>query len=51
MWIVICGWFESSGYTAWLRGRYILAPSDRFFDVDMELLKAYVEEAHMCVYA
>jgi hypothetical protein len=51
MWIVICGWFESSGYPIWLRGGYILAPSDHFFDADMELLKAYAEEAHTCVYA
>ena len=32
-------------------GGYILAPSDHFFDADIELIKAYAEEAHKCIYA
>ena len=31
-------------------GGYILAPSDHFFDSDVELIRAFVEEAHKCVY-
>ena len=31
-------------------GGYILSPSDHFFDVDVELLKAFSEEAIKCVY-
>ena len=31
-------------------GRYILAPSDHFFEADIELLDAYGEEARRCVY-
>lgn len=31
-------------------GGYILAPSDHFFDADLELIKAFVDEAHQCVY-
>ncbi|NIM13789.1 MAG: hypothetical protein GTO45_17095 [Candidatus Aminicenantes bacterium] len=31
-------------------GGYILAPSDHFFDADMELLKAFADEARSCVY-
>jgi uroporphyrinogen decarboxylase len=31
-------------------GGFILAPSDHFFDSDVELIKAFVDEAHKCVY-
>ena len=31
-------------------GGYILAPSDHFFDADIELLKAFADEAHKCTY-
>jgi uroporphyrinogen-III decarboxylase len=31
-------------------GGYILAPSDHFFDADVELLKAYAQAASTCVY-
>jgi uroporphyrinogen decarboxylase len=31
-------------------GGYILAPSDHFFDADLELLCAFAEEARNCVY-
>jgi uroporphyrinogen decarboxylase len=31
-------------------GRYILAPSDHFFDADPVLLAAFVDEARQCVY-
>ena len=31
-------------------GGYILAPSDHFFDADLELLEAYADEARKCVY-
>jgi len=31
-------------------GGYILAPSDHFFDADIELLKAFTDEARNCVY-
>lgn len=32
-------------------GRYILCPSDHFFDADLELIEAFADEAHRCVYA
>jgi uroporphyrinogen-III decarboxylase len=31
-------------------GGYILSPSDHFFDADVNLIKAYAEEAKSCVY-
>ncbi len=31
-------------------GGYILAPSDHFFDADLELIKAFGEEARKCIY-
>jgi uroporphyrinogen-III decarboxylase len=31
-------------------GGYILCPSDHFFDADLELLRAFGEEAKRCVY-
>lgn len=31
-------------------GGFILAPSDHFFDADPELIKAFVDEAHKCIY-
>ena len=31
-------------------GRYILAPSDHFFDVDPALLRAFVQQAHASTY-
>jgi uroporphyrinogen-III decarboxylase len=31
-------------------GAYILAPSDHFFEAEPELLRAFVDEAHQCVY-
>jgi hypothetical protein len=31
-------------------GGYILAPSDHFFDADIELIRAYADEARKCVY-
>ena len=31
-------------------GRYILSPSDHFFDADPELLRAFADEAHKCMY-
>jgi uroporphyrinogen decarboxylase len=31
-------------------GGYILAPSDHFFDADMELLAAFADEARSCLY-
>jgi uroporphyrinogen-III decarboxylase len=32
-------------------GGYILSPSDHFFDADLNLLEAFVDEAHKCVYS
>ena len=32
-------------------GGYILSPSDHFFDADVELLKAFADEARRCVYS
>jgi len=32
------------------RGRYILAPSDHFFEADLGLLHAFADEAARCVY-
>jgi len=32
-------------------GGYILSPSDHFFDADIELLKAFADEARRCVYS
>ena len=31
-------------------GGYILAPSDHFFDADIELLKTFSDEAMKCIY-
>jgi len=31
-------------------GGYVLAPSDHFFDADVELIRAFAEEARSCVY-
>jgi hypothetical protein len=31
-------------------GGYILCPSDHFFDADVELLKAFADEARKCTY-
>ena len=31
-------------------GGFILSPSDHFFDADNRLIRAFVEEAHRCVY-
>ncbi len=31
-------------------GGYILSPSDHFFDADLELIAAFVDEAHTCIY-
>ena len=31
-------------------GGYILCPSDHFFDADIELIKAFADEARRCVY-
>lgn len=31
-------------------GGYILSPSDHFFDADPALIRAFVEEAHKCIY-
>jgi uroporphyrinogen-III decarboxylase len=36
--------------TAGVGGRYILSPSDHFFDADIELLHAFADEARNCVY-
>lgn len=38
--------FEAAGEN----GGYILAPSDHFFDADVELIKAFADEARKCVY-
>lgn len=38
--------FEAAGEN----GGYILCPSDHFFDADIELIKAFVDEAKKCVY-
>ena len=38
--------FEAAGRD----GAYILSPSDHFFDADLELIRAYAEEARTCVY-
>ncbi len=38
--------FEAAGGN----GGYILAPSDHFFDADIELIKAFVDEARRCTY-
>jgi len=38
--------FEAAGKD----GGYILAPSDHFFDADVELIKAFADEAKKCVY-
>jgi hypothetical protein len=31
-------------------GGYILSPSDHFFDADLDLLRAFADEAHSCLY-
>ena len=38
--------FEEAGAD----GGYILCPSDHFFDADIELIRAYADEARKCVY-
>lgn len=38
--------FEEAGRN----GGYILSPSDHFFDADPELIAAFADEAHRCVY-
>ena len=38
--------FETAGGN----GGYILCPSDHFFDADVELIKAFADEARKCVY-
>lgn len=38
--------FEAAGTD----GGYILAASDHFFDADLELIKAYADEARSCRY-
>lgn len=38
--------FEEAG----AGGGYILAPSDHFFDADLELIRAFADEARKCVY-
>ncbi|MBD3307345.1 hypothetical protein GF339_12985 [candidate division KSB3 bacterium] len=38
--------FEAAG----TEGGYILCPSDHFFDADLELIKAFADEAQACVY-
>jgi uroporphyrinogen decarboxylase len=39
--------FEAAG----VGGGYIMAPSDHFFDAQVELIEAFAEEAHSCTYA
>jgi uroporphyrinogen-III decarboxylase len=31
-------------------GGYVICPSDHFFDADLELIQAFVDEAHRCTY-
>ena len=31
-------------------GAFILSPSDHFFDADINLIRAFVDEAHHCTY-
>lgn len=38
--------FEEAG----ANGGYILSPSDHFFDADINLIRAFVDEAHKCMY-
>lgn len=38
--------FEAAGEG----GGYILCPSDHFFDADLQLIEAFADEAHRCVY-
>jgi uroporphyrinogen-III decarboxylase len=38
--------FDSAGSN----GGYILSPSDHFFDADIELIRAFADEARQCVY-
>jgi uroporphyrinogen decarboxylase len=38
--------FEQAGGN----GRYIISPSDHFFDADPNLIRAFVEEVHRCTY-
>ena len=38
--------FEDAGGN----GGFIISPSDHFFDADIELIKAYAEEARNCIY-
>ena len=39
--------FETAGKA----GGYMLCPSDHFFDADLNLIEAFADEAHRCVYA
>jgi uroporphyrinogen decarboxylase len=39
--------FEAAG----ANGGYILSPSDHFFDADLDLIAAFVDEAQHCVYS
>ncbi len=38
--------FEEAGQT----GGYILSPSDHFFEADLDLIAAFADEAHICLY-
>jgi len=38
--------FEEAG----AEGGYILCPSDHFFEADLDLIKAFANEAHLCTY-
>jgi len=38
--------FEAAGEG----GGFILSPSDHFFEVDIDLLRAFADEARKCVY-
>lgn len=39
--------FEAAGNG----GGFILSPSDHFFDADPELLSAFTDEVHKCIYS
>lgn len=38
--------FEAAGNN----GGFILSPSDHFFEADLKLIKAFAEEAKLCIY-
>ena len=44
----IAGSFEES-FSGWRS--YLAAESDHFFDADLELIRAYADEARKCVYS